>query len=315
MKKYVILGVYFGKFPEWYDFWEQSAVKNVNIDYIIFTNNIRKNKSNVFYYNFTLKEFNLLASQKLGMKIEIQNYYKLCDFKIVYGKIFGDYIMNYNYWGHCDFDLIFGDIFHFINKFNINEYDKFLPLGHLSFYRNCESVNNYYLNYDNYPKSYKNIFTSNNFFAFDEIGMIEVYEKGDFPFFKERIFAEINQRYKRFKLNKKDKNYKHQLFYYEDGKIFMAYLENHEIKINEFMYLHFQNRKFNEIGKVGRYFYITYNGFIPKEKGIPNIETIKALNKYKGLWYEKCEIVKFNFSSKFRKIGHFILINLHIRKE
>ena len=37
MNKTVIIGVYFGKFPEYFDLWLKSAEYNRNVDFLIFT--------------------------------------------------------------------------------------------------------------------------------------------------------------------------------------------------------------------------------------------------------------------------------------
>lgn len=307
--KYVVIGVYFGNFPEWHFLWEMSALKNEKIDFMVFTDSeCVSSRSNLKYIKFTMENFNALASEKLNLIIKIKRPYKLCDFKVVYGKIFEDYILDYLYWAHCDFDLFFGDIVYFCEKYTIEKFDRFLPLGHLAFYKNNKIVNNYYLKYHTSKINYKDVFVNvNKSYAFDEKGMVKLYDLNNYSFFKKRIFVEINCRYKRFRLNKRDKNYKYQVFYWENGSVFRAYFHKSVI-VEKFMYIHFQNRKLKVIDAIneGESFYITNKGIFLKPKGEPTLDDMKKYNEYKGKIYELCEIVKFKLIKFFRKCGHYI---------
>ena len=60
--------------------------------------------------------------------------------------------------------------------------------------------------------------------------------------FSNRIFAEIKTFHKRFRLKKSDRNYKHQIFYYEDGKIYRAYKKGKKIEKEEYIYIHFRRK-------------------------------------------------------------------------
>ena len=52
----------------------------------------------------------------------------------MFGVILEEYFSGYDYWGHSDLDVIYGDLTYFFKKFNLERYDKFLPLGHLCLY-------------------------------------------------------------------------------------------------------------------------------------------------------------------------------------
>lgn len=289
-----------GRFPQWFDLWEMSALSNRDIDYYIFTDVDRKSKLNVKYIDFSMEEFNSLATEKLGFQIKIEKPYKFCDFKVVYGKIFQDYIKNYAYWAHTDFDLIYGRVSYFLEKYNCEKYDRFLPLGHLAFYKNTEEVNSYYEQYDASP-DYKAILQDKRFYGFDELGMVELYVNKKYPFFTNRIFAEINFRFKRLKLNRDDLNYKYQVFYYEDGRIYRAYYENGGIKTEEFIYLHFQTRNLPNHNCMDNSFYITAKGMYPKNYESVSLNIIKKYNPYYGKFYESMELQFSNLKYKVRK--------------
>lgn len=300
MNKYVIIGVYFGVFPEWFPLWELSAVNNPNIDFYIFTDSKIESHKNVKYVNFSMSKFNLLATNKLGFNVNLSSAYKLCDYKVLYGKIFEDYISGYDYWAHTDFDMFYGDLSYFLSKYDCASYDRFLPLGHLAFYKNTPAVVNRYTEY-NYNPNYIQILQSPQGFAFDEVGMVNLYEDKGYSFFKGRIFAEINQRFKRFKLNKDDVNYKYQIFYYENGKVYRSFYLNGEIRQDEFMYVHFQSRKLKVHGEVGSRFYITSSGIYNKKFQEVTLRDIKKYNNYRGWLYEVLELKTFKLRAKLKR--------------
>lgn len=300
MNRYVVIGVYFGTFPEWFSLWELSAVSNPNIDFLIFTDNKIEAHKNIRYVDFSMSKFNGLSSEKLGFNVELNSAYKLCDFKVVYGKIFEDYISGYDFWAHTDFDMFYGDLNYFLSKYDCKIYDRFLPLGHLAFYRNSSEVVNRYAEYNCDP-NYIQILQSPQSFAFDEVGMVNLYTNKGYPFFSGRIFAEINQRFKRFKLNRDDINYIYQIFYYERGKIYRSYYLNGEIKQNEFMYIHFQSRRLKVHGQVGNSFYITSSGIYRKDYKSVTLKDIKRFNKYRGRLYEILELKTFKLRCKLKR--------------
>ncbi len=308
MNKIVVIGVYFGNFPEYMNLWLKSCEFNKEIDFIIFTDNIIKtNIKNVKFIKLTLKDFSEIASKKLKMNIILEKPYKCCDYKVVYGLIFEDYIKQYKFWGHCDFDMIFGDIKKFITDEMMNKYDKILPLGHLSLYRNTTENNERYKCDGSITGNYQEVFSNNKSYAFDEInGIYSIYKKNNFPFYDKRIFADISMIYKRFRLALKDKNYYNQVFYWENGKVYRAYEEHKVIKREEFIYIHFKKRKNLEVKTDNIFgtnsFYITYDGFIKKEIGLPTINDIRKYNKNRGKFFEFYELKKFQCKEILNKV-------------
>jgi len=169
--KICIINCYWGKWPEWFNFFIESCKNNPNINWILFSDNTKNlpRVNNIRFVPLTREEFNSLATHKLGFKVEIKNSYKVCDFKPAYGKIFEDYLSDYNFWGYCDIDLIFGKINHFIDneileKFDIiSFYHRFLS-GPLCLYRNIDKIN---LLYKRIP-DYIHILKNPNCLSFDE---------------------------------------------------------------------------------------------------------------------------------------------------
>lgn len=313
--KIAIIGVYYGKFPDWIPYWLKSCESNRNIDFFIVTD-IKGLlvPNNVHIIDISIQQLKKISEEKLKMDISLERPYKICDYKPVYGIIFEDYLKEYDYWGHCDFDLIWGDIKYFIEKYDIEKYDKFLPLGHLALYRNSEKCNKYYKMSGSRCGDYKTVFKNEKNYAFDETdGIFSIYKKNKLPMFKDRIFAEIKTFHKRFRLKMRDKNYKHQVFYYENGKIYRAFQKNKKIQTEEYIYIHFRRKipinKKLEYKEISNGFYITDKGFFKKELGIPTIEDIEKYNKNPGIIIEFYETIKFCLK-KYKKVYNKMITKL-----
>lgn len=311
MYKICIINVYFGKFPDNFNQWLNSVKCNPTVDFIIFTDqNINHVPENLKIIKLDLDGFSQLASEKLEIKVNIKKPYKCCDFKVVYGVIFEDYLNEYDFWGHCDLDLVFGDIRKFITDDILASNDKILPLGHLSLYRNTSKCNNYYKLSGSKIADFKEILTSDQHYAFDEWpGIYSIYKKNNLPMYDKRIFADISSIYKRFRLALNDTNYNEQVFFWEDGNIYRAYIDNDEVKINEYIYIHFKKRKLATVGKFSdnvKSFYITYDGFIEKESGVPSKDDIRKYNKFRGVLYESLEELKDKYKILYNSLSRRI---------
>lgn len=319
MNKVAICVVYFGQFPKNFDIFLSSCISNRgSTDFLFFTDNGFVSCSpNIVVNYLDVNGFKELARMKLHLpNISFERMYKKCDYKITYGMLFEKYLLNYDYWGYCDLDMVFGDLGYFFEKYNLFSYEKFLPLGHLSLYRNKKDVNERFItrSCDMTTGDYIDIFTHDKNYCADELpGIYQIYKKNNFPMFDKRIFADIGTIHKRFvkaKMTKqmKDKNYKRQLFYYENGKVFFAFYSKKRIRIEEEIYIHFKNRDmpimFSDRPILSSFF-ITYDGFKKKDSNKPvTLADINLNNPYKGFCVESFEIVKhywFHFLNKLNR--------------
>lgn len=303
--KIVVIAIYYGQLPEWFNLWLKSCEYNKNIDFIFITDQeVKDTPINVQVLKITFEKLKKLISKKLEYDIILEKPYKLCDFRPMYGLIFEEIVKEYDYWGHCDIDLIFGDIEYFIEKYNIERYEKFLHLGHLSLYKNTYENNRNFKRDVIGMKNWKEVVTDGKNFYFDEwSGIYKVYKQYNIPMFENRIFADISMIYKRFRLALKDINYDYQVFYWENGKVYRNYIKNSDILSDEFIYIHFKKRKlknniFNSNNIEG--FYITNNGFFEKKKKITK-EEIKNYNLFQGKIREKIELFLFNLKELLKK--------------
>lgn len=287
-----VIGAYFGNFNNYFPLWLRSCENNPKIDFIIFNDCDYREvvPRNVRLIPFSLAKMKALAIEKTGIdNLYLDKPYKCCDFKPLYGEIFADYISEYEYWGHCDFDLIWGNLYEFMVKNEYQKYDKFLNLGHLSFYRNTPEINHRYTK-EGGVNSYIEALTSEDNMSFDENGgMGKIYLHNKYPFFYKRVYADISPIYHRYKLSEycsldePDKNYKKQVFYWKDGRTYRAYVSKDKtLHTEEFMYIHFQKRPnyplMTELMSVNAFF-ITNKGFLPMTKSEISMEDIKKYNR------------------------------------
>lgn len=297
MNAICVIGVYFGKLPPYFDLWVKSCAYNPTIDFLVFTDDAVKTVfPNIKIIPFTLDQMKTLASDSLNMEVFLDRPYKCCDFRPAYGLILERYLRQYTYWGHCDFDLIFGDIKGFLESENLTQYDKFLTFGHLSLYRNtCENNKRFQLD-GSIAGDYKYIFASEKNLYFDEHGINEIYKKHGFSVYEQRIFADIPNIYTRFRLGQNDTNYDHQVFYWEKGHVYRAYLKDDCIYEDEFIYIHFKRRSFPaplfEAVQSDAYF-VTPQGFFEKKAPQVLMNDIDQYNPFRSHLYEKLQHYKY----------------------
>ena len=89
MNRICILMPYFGKFPDWFQFWLKSCEMNPDVSWLFYTDcEIPKyGPQNVGFLQGNLASFNSLATEKLGMEINLQKPYKVCDLRPAFGNI------------------------------------------------------------------------------------------------------------------------------------------------------------------------------------------------------------------------------------
>ena len=160
--KICIINVYFGDWPEWFSFFIQSCKTNPEFEFILFSDNDppAAESVNVRFKKLSVREFNTLATNKLGFKITIKQPYKICDLKPAFGKIFEDYLSGYDFWGYMDIDLIFGQLNKIISPGLFQNYDIIsgytdYASGPFCILRNNEFVNTLY---SIVPEYQRNIF-------------------------------------------------------------------------------------------------------------------------------------------------------------
>lgn len=279
MKNVVLISLYFGKYPNYFNLWLKSAEKNKNIDFFMYGDCDISQYScipdNVKFFNISFDEIKKKIQSKFDFDIKLDTPYKLCDYKPVYGYLFENDIKDYKYWGHIDIDTILGDIESFLPE---KEYEKIYQFGHMCLYKNTYENNRRFM--EAAGQDYKKVFSTSFITVFDELpGMTKKYDLLGIEQYKANDCADIARRRKNFTLNNEicRKNYKYQIFYYDNGRVYRDFYLNGEIKTEEFNYIHFSHRKFIDKTNDSNSFYITRFGFVEK-KSKTSLDDIKKLN-------------------------------------
>lgn len=308
MKKILIVP-YFGKFPNYFQLFLNSCEKNFDYNWLIFTDDKEEYRypRNVEVIEISFKELKNIIQKKFPFKISLETPYKLCDFKPSYGYIFEEYIKGYDFWGHCDIDLIFGDLNKFISNKLLEKYEKLFILGHFTLYKNTNNNNKMFMcTYQN-DHLYKNYFTKNGNFIFDELfekSINNIYEEKKIGYYDKIFCADIYTKSSNFrtveKFDRKTKQYliskyKSNLFIYDNGKIFEYYRKNNKIEKKEYMYIHLQKRKMKVNKDLDENFY----------KIIPNSFERIEYNEITNENFKRIKIKNFNlhyFRIRFKNL-------------
>ena len=242
-----IICIYMGELPKSFKFWLESCKNNVEIDWILITDqkieNLKSIK-NIRIINSSLESLKSRFEKKLQMSISLQKAYKLCDYRPSYGLFFEEELKEYNYWGYCDMDMVFGKILKILPKDLILNYDKLLKYGHLTLYKNNIFINNLFKEKAKKTLSYKSVYTTNISCAFDESekGIVKIFRDHNIKTFCSKNFIDICPQKYNF-LEKEDRI--NVCYTYEDGSIYKNIYINEELKKYEKIYIHFQKRKLN----------------------------------------------------------------------
>ena len=306
-----VISVYFGKWVPYHKLWLKSCECNPEIDFFVIGDQKMDDlPNNVHIINISLNEIRALASQKLGRDISLKTPYKLCDYKPMYGLIFEEYLQGYDYWGHCDMDMIFGNISKFLKMYEVEKYEKFLDLGHLSLYRNTpENNRRFKLNGGKF--TWEQVVTEDKNHWFDEwVGIDQKLKDHNIPLFDKRIFADIAEIYRRFKNAYNDpQNYKHQIFYWHDGGTYYQYWNGKGFEKTELIYIHFKRRGFGKEGFDAdsvQTFVIGPDGFTKRDNDHFTLGDVQRLNPYKNDLSEKLEYYRFKGDRAIKKIKRII---------
>jgi hypothetical protein len=173
--KIVVLICYYGRFPWYFRYFLQSCQFNPTIDFIIFTDTSYEYElpGNVSFVKKSLDEIKILATQKIGTHINIDNPYKLCEYKPAFGLLFSEYIKGYDFWAQSDIDVIYGDIRGFMTDQLLSTCD-FVSCrtewttGCFTLFRNNELMNNIFKR----GKDCEKIFADSKYWGFDEFNFL-----------------------------------------------------------------------------------------------------------------------------------------------
>ncbi len=299
LKKVVLIIPYFGKKPDYYSLWEMSAKANSTVDFLILTD-VREIKEdrNIHVKYMQFSELRERIQKEFDFKLSLNSAYKFCDFRPAYGYIFAEEVKEYDFWGHCDMDLIFGDIRSFLTEDILEQNDKIFEHGHFCLYRNNERMVNLFREDGPYPEvNYKEAFTTNDSFAFDEFpGMVcKCHRLGIKTYLNTNCFFDCKTDELEFKDAFHPTRECKTIIRYEQGKLFAEELaqqdfENEDfsrVKNREIMYFHFQKRKLDNLADVfskNGLFWIIPNELVFGEEEYSKLFAKKGHNLYQIMY-------------------------------
>lgn len=310
MKKICFVVPYFGSLPKYTQVWLESCKNNETVNWILFTNDKTKfdypENVNVIYCEFG--DIKKLVQSNYDFKIELEEPYKLVDYKIAYGEIFKKYLTDYDFWGYCDIDVIWGDIRRFYTEELLQRYRKLGCQGHCSIYLNTEENNKIYKN-DIGDISYVDVFTSKKIFASDRVFIEERFER--VGYYKETVYAGLQIVEPGFYLQSMPKNEgvynKRQVFYWKEKKLYRYYLFRKQLYCKEFLYIHFFKRPMkNKITDFSKPILIFPDVYMNFEKDVDE----KVVKKYghKNIFSFYIRVIKQNYNKvSLHKIKTFII--------
>lgn len=172
MPKIALIIPYFGKWPQWMDFYLYTCSKQRMVDFIYFTDCGIPSKiyPNTKFIEIDFRAYCKRVSDALNIDFDPQfGAYKLCMCKPFYGIIHKNELKDYEFWGFGDIDLIYGDLSPMLNEKNLHSYD-FISAhsdrvaGHFTIMRNIEKYNTACLKIP----VWKTKLESEQFYALDE---------------------------------------------------------------------------------------------------------------------------------------------------
>lgn len=242
-KKAVFIVCYFGKFPNYFPLWIQTAEMNTKFDFFIFTdqNPSFSKSSNVRIIPMTFRQMKEIIKTKLGNRFVIRTPYKLCDYKVAYGLLFEDYIREYPFWGFCDIDTLLGNLNHFITDEVLEHHDKLFRHGHMILMRNNEKMRKLFMNEYENVMSYRFAYSTNHVTHFDESATVAYAQRFDKTIRHYSGGQFLDAVWNSYTL----RQYPHpeeKLCLWKNGELFVLWLENGVLQKEELMYVHMQKR-------------------------------------------------------------------------
>jgi hypothetical protein len=189
-KKIAVIIPYFGRWPEWIDYFFLSCINNPSIDWIFPTDCPVPGvgADNLRFVPLTLQDLNEIAGLKLDLYLDIRYPYKICDLRPAYGEIFNDLIRDYDFWGYGDLDLVYGNIRKFVPDPSLDNYDiisnhtDFIT-GHFCLLRNTPEINELFKTGGTYRSAFKDKYYT----GFDE--QLKKFRINPYPKYLERQLA------------------------------------------------------------------------------------------------------------------------------
>jgi len=125
LQSIIVIIPYFGKFPPWINFLIESIRWNADIRWVIFTDcELPENSApNLEFQRISFEDYKEKVSDKLRIRFNPTNPYKLCDIRPALSYIHDDLCEEYDFTGFGDLDVIYGSIRSAYTNRLLNTYD------------------------------------------------------------------------------------------------------------------------------------------------------------------------------------------------
>lgn len=215
--KITVIIAYMGSWPPWFPLFLKTCEKNSFLEWKIFTD-IAPNPSpaNVEFIPMTIDEFKALAASKLGIQPRFTQPYKICDFRIAWGKIFEDYLRESEYYGHGDIDILYGDLHKFVGhlfplKYDVISFAYNKMSGSLCFLKNDPAVITRYQELEKWEE----VLSREDNRWVDEYPLSRLFNRRD-------CFFQDLDPFERFVYKRKRRNYHIQEGLWDDGRMYVT---------------------------------------------------------------------------------------------
>ena len=92
-----VLILYFGKLPNYFDAWYQSATQSKKVDFIFYTDCKIEPTKNIIVHDCSFTDFRNKIQSKFDFRINLERPYKICDFRPAYSYIFQEELEKYQF--------------------------------------------------------------------------------------------------------------------------------------------------------------------------------------------------------------------------
>ena len=280
MNRVCLIYPYFGKFPNYFNLFLESARHNKKYDFHIYTDNEFPdiNADNIYFHKDSLAEIKNRAVKVLNLDCVLNKPYKLCDYKPLYNLLFEE-TKNYEFWGFGDIDLILGNISKFVTDDVLNNNVVIGDYGHFMIMKNDDGITSKFLEYN--KERIKKVFTTDETCGFDENKnssychvFREVFKMPVHSIYQN--YADIKVQYNKLSRHKfkndkaKIKFQGKQIYTYSNGTLVGYFKNGKQINSVEILYIHFQKRPMKVRTKDVSNYLMIPNSFVDYVKQISN---------------------------------------------
>jgi hypothetical protein len=279
--KIAVVARWFGnQLPGYFPCWFISAAANKSIDFYFYTDQeVLYRANNIHIVKTTLAAEVAHAAQKLQRPVEVTQPYKMCDLRPFIGVIYEDVLASYDFWGFCDIDMAFGDIRSFVTDEILEKHNRIYEFGHLNLYRNSKEINHLFEK-DGAIYSLDEALCGPHVSFTEHFGITRICKKNNISNYTSVDFGDFQDE-GCLVLFHGFSHYERQLFYWENGHTYRAYVEEdgETVRVEEFVYFHWGDG-INPIptqkvlDNLGRSFTISTHSIDLKKDGVLNAQDI-----------------------------------------